>query len=74
MYIIAPYDYTGLNAIHSISTDCQCYRLTIVNDNVVETNETFLVSLSKDSPSSSVTILTPTLTVVILDDDGKIKK
>ena len=69
MYI-APNDYAELDDLRLISTNRQCYWLKIANDNIPEPVETFRVSLNKDNPSSSVTILNRTLSVVIVDDGG----
>ena len=53
--------------------ETMCSAITIMNDNFIELNETFTVSLILESTNFSAgVILTPdSATVVIQDDDGE---
>ena len=50
-----------------------CSAITIVNDNFIESNETFTISLTLESTnfSAGVTLTPDSATVVILDNDGE---
>ena len=54
------------------SQSVDCTQITIVNDNIVETDEFFSVSL--DSTNPQVVIGLSTASVFIADDDGKMNK
>ncbi len=53
-------------------TTDKCINITTIQDNVLEANEMFTVSLSVVSPTTGVTIQRSQTTVVIVDDDGRI--
>lgn len=48
----------------------QCVNIQVVNDSILELNETFAISLEVSSPG--VVLENNTATVVIEDDDGKL--
>ena len=54
------------------SQSVDCTQITIVNDNIVEADEFFSVSL--DSTNPQVVIGLSTASVFIADDDGKMNK
>lgn len=45
-----------------------CREITIINDKMLEDNETFTVQLSSNNPNVNVTL--PQSTVTIIDDDS----
>lgn len=49
--------------------DTVCINVVIFNDNILESNESFLISLS--SLTEGVSVLTDSSTVEIRDDDGE---
>ena len=53
---------------NSIVNSSQCVEFTIVNDNIIEANETFSVQLRD---VSSVTFSESVTTIMIIDDDCK---
>ena len=59
--------YTPLIATADAAIICE--RITIVDDLVIEPVESFTLSLSSDD--SAITFDIDTLTVTIIDDDGK---
>ena len=70
----APQDYLSLtqSVFFAPSTTFQVVGVTITTDDIVESPERFLASLSLPSGSIGVTIRQPqTAEVIISDDDGK---
>ena len=51
----------------------QCFNVTIVNDNIPENEEVFTATLEKplDESLSHIRILPGTVTITVLDNDGK---
>ena len=70
----APSDYTSVTRglTFNSGTTTQTVMVPIVGDNVVESTESFTVSLT--SADSAVTLSPSTTTVTIQDDDGKFLK
>ena len=57
----------------SVSGDEQCYDVVIVDDNVVEDNEIFFVSLTSPEPTLIGSILSQSMVAINPDPaDGKI--
>ena len=57
----------------SVSGDEQCYDVVIVDDNVVEDNEIFFVSLTSPKPALIGSILSQSMVTINPDPaDGKI--
>ena len=50
----------------------QCFSITIIDDSVRETRatETLRVDLSVDPTQTQVTVVTPSVGVTIIDEDG----
>lgn len=63
----APKDYTGLKLEFAFDGDRKCIDVVIINDDVVENNESFLLILN--STDVSVSLHLPTISVTIIDDD-----
>lgn len=63
---------TNLRVMLSAVTTSQCVNITLVDDTIVETNETFLVQVEQVISSDDLTFgLDPEFTeVTILDNDG----
>ena len=51
-----------------IDGDRKCFQITILNDDISEPVETFLVSLDTATPGDNVTITNHSITVFIIDD------
>ena len=68
-------DYTPAPNVLTIQRgeETMCSAITIINDNFIESNETFTVSLILESTnfSAGVTLTPDSATVVILDNDGE---
>ena len=58
----------------SHSTHRQCFNVTIIDDRILEDNETFSLRLSQAGNSSVPVIIHPNVsTIKIVDDDCKLK-
>lgn len=63
---VAMVDYTERNATLEMGSVRECFQIPILNDNISEPVEIFLVSL--DTATPGVDFINRTLTVVIIDD------
>ena len=61
--IIALTFYNG-----SVNSSRECVYISIIDDGVLESNQTFTLQLM--APHSSITLATDTITVVIVDNDS----
>ena len=52
----------------------QCFNISIENDEFVEENEVFLLELSISSSNFPYQLHTPSASITIIDDDGRILK
>lgn len=71
-YIVESIDYRSIeptDQIFNVGINIVCINIVIFNDNLLENNESFVISLS--SLTEGVSILTGSSTVEIRDDDGE---
>lgn len=71
-YIVESIDYRSIEStdqIFNVGINIVCINIVIFNDNLLENNESFVISLS--SLTEGVSILTGSSTVEITDDDGE---
>lgn len=70
--IVESIDYRSIEStdqIFNVGINIVCINIVIFNDNLLENNESFVISLS--SLTEGVSILTGSSTVEITDDDGE---
>lgn len=71
-YISGDVDYVEIDAVvtfDSASSNISCLTVTIQEDNIVESNETFLLELFAND--SAVMFPSTSASVLIVDDDGE---
>ena len=69
---LGSFDYQTISAndlIFNVDEDRMCTNAIILNDQILENDESFTVSLV--SMSDSVIVLTESTDILITDDDGK---
>ncbi|KXJ19805.1 hypothetical protein AC249_AIPGENE12058 [Exaiptasia diaphana] len=67
----SPADYTGfpLNVTFGVNSSSASFNVTIINDNILENNETFLIDLKPPRNTNLVCNNIASLNVIIQDDD-----
>ena len=73
-FLVSPNDYISVSVFLQFSpcSGKECVSITIINDAIIETTESFHISLERSSDlSSRITIDGPGGDVFILDDDGR---
>ena len=53
-------------------TTTSCVNITIIDDDIVETNETFMIMLSSSDASVEVSLMSNQATATIINDDRKL--